>query len=86
MKPTEFWRWDVWSQTGPRKRIKTRHHMTEMEALARDPTAKRVPGSREVRLLPECEEEALRNTHSGRAREERAACELRVRQPDTGGQ
>jgi len=65
-KPTEFWRWEVWSETGPRKRINTTYRMTREQALARDPTAKPVPGSCEIRDLPENDEEMMRGTHSGR--------------------
>lgn len=67
-KRTEFWRWEVWSETGPRKRIKTRHLMTEAQALERDPTAVRVPGTMELRNLPETDEERLGGTHTGRGR------------------
>lgn len=59
-KPTEFWRWEIWSDRTPRKRIKTRHHMTREDALARDPTSTPIPGTREVRNLPETEEEYRR--------------------------
>jgi hypothetical protein len=56
-KPTEFWRWIVNSESPPGKRIKTRHLMTREQALARDPTAEPVPGSMEMRDLPETEDE-----------------------------
>jgi hypothetical protein len=67
-RTTEFWRWEVWSETGPRKRIKTRHLMTEAVALARDPTATRVLGTMEVRELPETDAELSALTHTGRGR------------------
>jgi hypothetical protein len=57
VKKVEFWRWEVWSETGPRKRVKTRHHMTEADAMERDPTATRVAGTMEIRELPETDEE-----------------------------
>ena len=44
----EYWRWEIWSDTAHR-RIKTRHLMTEADALAQDPTAVRVPGTLELR-------------------------------------
>jgi hypothetical protein len=68
-KRSEFWRWEVWTETGPRKRIKTRYLMTEAQALERDPTAVRVPGSMEVRDLPATEAERLALTHTGRGRD-----------------
>lgn len=64
MKQVEFWQWVVDSETPPGKRIKTRHHMTEADALARDPTAVRVPGSLIVRSLPVTEDEFRANTTS----------------------
>lgn len=64
MKPTEFWRWNVWSETGPRKRVKTRHAMTREQAMQRDPTATPIPGTREVRNLPENDAERLADTHT----------------------
>jgi hypothetical protein len=62
-KPTEFFRWLIQSDTLPGKRIQTRHHMTREQALARDPTATPIPGTREVRNLPENEEEVHRMMH-----------------------
>ena len=53
MKQVGYWRGYVESQTPPGKRIKTRHHMTREDALARDPTATPVPGSLEVRHIPD---------------------------------
>jgi hypothetical protein len=48
MEPIELWRWIITSETTG-KRVKTRHRMTEADALAMDPTAEKVPGSLEVR-------------------------------------
>lgn len=64
MKATEFWLWVVPNElTG--KPHKTRYRMTEAVALARFPTAQKVPGSCEVRDLPETPEELGRaHTHS----------------------
>ncbi|WP_280155354.1 hypothetical protein [Piscinibacter sp. XHJ-5] len=66
MKPTEFYRWETWAETGPRKRIKTRYLMTREQALERDPTSTPVPGTLEIRNLPENEYELLGMTHTGR--------------------
>lgn len=63
MKPTEFWRWEIWNVQGTKK-VKTRHLMTEADALASHPEAVKVPGSCEIRNLPETEEE-LRGTWTG---------------------
>jgi hypothetical protein len=65
-KRTEYWRWEINSTTPPGRRIKTKHHMTEAEALERDPTAVRVPGTLEVRDLPETDAERLADTHTGK--------------------
>jgi len=48
MEQQEYWRWLMHSDTH-HKRVKTRHLMTEADALAQDPTAERVPGSLELR-------------------------------------
>ncbi len=61
MKPTEFWLWRIRDERNG-KFYKTRHRMTEADALARHPEAVRVEGSLEVRDLPETEEE-LRAFH-----------------------
>ena len=52
MTPTEFWRWRVTSETTGRK-CNTKHLMVEADALRMDPAAKRVPGTLEVRNLPD---------------------------------
>ena len=67
-KPTEFWRWETWSETGPRRRIKTRYRMTREQALERDPTATPIPGTMELRNLPENDNERMGRTHTGRGR------------------
>ena len=57
MKPTEFWFWNVKSETAPFKVSPTRWRMTEAQALQRYPEATRVPGSCEIRHLPETQAE-----------------------------
>jgi hypothetical protein len=52
MQTVEYWRWWIVSETTGR-RVKTRHLMTEAQALERDPTATRVPGTMEPRQVPE---------------------------------
>jgi hypothetical protein len=65
MRKVEYWLWIVDSETPPGKRIKTRYRMTEADALARDPTSVKVPGSCEIREIPETDEEFARaNFHS----------------------
>lgn len=50
--PTEFWYWTLTDrETGRRARTPCRY--TVAEALSRDPTAERVPGTCEVRILPD---------------------------------
>jgi hypothetical protein len=62
MKPTPFYRWLIRDErTGKRK---TRYLMTEETALHRHPEAVKVPGTCEVRDLPECEDEIQMNTTS----------------------
>jgi hypothetical protein len=56
MKRVAFYLWEVASETPPGKRIKTRHKMSETDALARDPTARPL-GEPEWRDIPETEEE-----------------------------
>ena len=51
MKTIELWRWRLRDHRG--KVVATRHAMTEAVALARDPEAARVPGTRELRDVPE---------------------------------
>lgn len=64
MRSVEYWSWYVRSETAPFKLIKTRHLMTEEVALARHPEAERVPGSMEIRMIPETDEERMANTPS----------------------
>jgi hypothetical protein len=59
MKPTEFWRWTVPHAHKPGKTSTTRWRMTESDALAQYPTATKVPGSMEIRQVPETEAEGL---------------------------
>lgn len=56
MKPTEFWRWNVRDEVSGKVRP-TRHHMTEADALERHLEATRVPGSMELRNLPETDKD-----------------------------
>ena len=59
MRPTEFWRWRLRREiTG--KTYTTRYVMTEADALDRDPQAARVEWSKEVRLVPENDDEMAR--------------------------
>ena len=60
MRRVEFWLWIITDEV-THKRRKTRYRMPEAEALAQYPDAERVPGSLEVRELPETDEEHLRN-------------------------
>lgn len=56
MKRVAFYHWNVASETPPGKRIKTRHMMSEVDALERDPTA--IPiGAPIWREIPETDEE-----------------------------
>ncbi len=52
MHTIELW---IWRVTDPvnRRRHATRHRMTEAAALDLDPAAERVPGSQEVRQVPD---------------------------------
>lgn len=53
------------SQTIPGKRTKTTWHMTEEEALALDPSATALPGSGEMRVVPDGDEDEFRmHTHA----------------------
>lgn len=65
-KPTEYFFWIVDSETPPGKRIKTRHRMTRETALERHgASAEPILSSREVRDLPETDEEMIRTySHS----------------------
>lgn len=56
MKRTEFWNWWITSETH-HKRVKSSWKMTEADALKRDPKAERVPGTMELRDLPETPDE-----------------------------
>jgi hypothetical protein len=60
MKRTEFWKWMTWNEVKG-KMTKTNYLMTEEDALARHPEAVKVPGSCEVRDLPETDEEKAAN-------------------------
>jgi hypothetical protein len=51
MRTIELWRWRVRGLNGTRH--VTRYAMTEAGALQRDPQAVRVPGTRELREVPE---------------------------------
>lgn len=58
MQRREFWLWTIRDErTGEPRR--TRHRMTEADALASHPGAQKVPGSVEVRLCPETPEEQM---------------------------
>ncbi|MEY5098897.1 MAG: hypothetical protein RJA36_1616 [Pseudomonadota bacterium] len=59
MKQQEYWRWNLMSETH-RKVMPTRYHLTEAEALLIDPKAERVPGTMELRTVPETPDEAER--------------------------
>lgn len=63
MKPTEFWIWKIRDELTGKMR-KTRYRMTEETAMERHPEAVKLPGSREVRNLPENEDEIRMNTTS----------------------
>ncbi len=56
MRQQEYWRWYMRSETH-HKVLPTRFHLTEAEALAIDPKAERVPGSLELRQVPETADE-----------------------------
>ena len=59
MKTKEFWRWRL--HNGITGRLySSRYDMTEADALAVDPAAARVPGSKQVRLVPENDDEMQR--------------------------
>ena len=68
MRNVEVFRWNMASETKPGKRSNTTWHMTEEEALARDPTATPVPGSGDVRVVPDSAEDEFRmHTHAHHA-------------------
>jgi hypothetical protein len=52
MATKHYWRWVVTEEWSGR-RIKTRHVMTEADALERDPTAEKIPGTYECREVPD---------------------------------
>ena len=58
MRTIELWRWRLRNPRG--KLINTRYAMSEAEALQRDPGAMRVPGTCEVREVPESAAEVAR--------------------------
>lgn len=60
MKRVEYWRWRIVSDTSG-KLYNSKHRMDEETALRRHPEAVRVPGSMEVRMLPETDEEKAAN-------------------------
>lgn len=55
MRQVEYWRWVVLNETTG-KRQATRYRMKEADALAMDPQAERVPGSMELRQVPDVDE------------------------------
>jgi hypothetical protein len=63
MKKVERWRWDIESTSVPGKRVKTNYHLTEEEALERDPCAERLPGTLEISEVPETLEEISNATY-----------------------
>ena len=54
-KPTEFHRWFITDETGRRR--KTTYRMTREDALQRFPGAEPVPGTVEIRNLPDTDDE-----------------------------
>lgn len=64
MRRVEYWCWRVNAETAPFRPYNTRHRMTEEVALARHPEAVRVPGTLEIRDIPETDEERMANTTS----------------------
>ncbi|CAM5795698.1 hypothetical protein [Rhizobacter fulvus] len=63
MKPTEFHLWMIRDERTGKLR-KTRYLMTAATALQRHPEASTVPGTCEVRDLPENDDEMRANTTS----------------------
>jgi hypothetical protein len=59
MKPKEFWRWRLRSEITGRL-YSSRYDMAEADALAVDPKAERLPGSKRVRMVPENDDEMQR--------------------------
>ncbi|MBY0469275.1 MAG: hypothetical protein K2Q07_09890 [Burkholderiaceae bacterium] len=64
MKPVEYWRWRIPDERRPGRTTVTSWLMSAETALARYPTAERVPGSMEIRQLPESDEDIARNLTS----------------------
>jgi len=56
MKVIELWQYSYWSEVS-QKRIRTRYLLTEADALARLKDPERVPGTRELRKVPESVDE-----------------------------
>jgi hypothetical protein len=63
MKPLELWRWRIHSPITGRL-FTSRYAMTEADALVCDPLAARLPYSKEVRMVPENDEELDRRRTS----------------------
>jgi hypothetical protein len=63
MKPTPFYYWMIRDERTGKMR-KTRYLMTEETALERHPEAVKVPGTPEIRDLPETPDEFKANTTS----------------------
>lgn len=68
MKSTEFWRWTIPHPHRPGKTLQTRHRMTVADARRQYPTATKVPGSLELRELPENDDESYRNSTAAAAK------------------
>lgn len=67
MTPTEFWRWTIPDERRKSGRRALGWHMTAAEAAAY-PGAERVPGSMEVRHLPESADEFQHTSDGFRAK------------------
>ncbi len=59
MKIKEFWRWRLRSEITGRL-YTSRYDMTEADAQATNPKAQRLPGSKQVQMVPENDDEAQR--------------------------
>lgn len=64
MKTVELWRWRVADPVRPGRTYVTRYVMTEEQALAKCPTAERVPGSLERRQVADSDIEIAARSHS----------------------
>lgn len=64
MRDVEYWNWLITSETSG-KRVRSRHKMTAADALAADPTATPIEGTREVRRVPEPGEHAPSQSSGG---------------------